>query len=147
MSPEPVPAAEIEDELEVVDEGIDEVSEMLAVHSIVSEERHGEIIEGVEQCRESLQAIESQLQQSPASPSMELLLERTAQIAERLTNLETEVRSLRQSPTSAPSSSPQLPPSELPNPEDAGVLPVQRPTEVEPRNRPPLRKKNRFRLI
>lgn len=137
--------AAAEDVIDEIDNGIDDLEEMLAVHSIVSEERHEEILGGVAECRESLTVIQNQLQ-SPTnqSPSMELLLERTQAIMERLTALETEIRSLRPSPNPAPSSNPEQPPSEPQSPEDAAALPAAKPEEEAVR---PPSKRKRFRLI
>lgn len=151
--PPVVPAEPVVSALDDVDDEIDDLSEMLALHSIVSEERHQEICEGVDLCRESLGQLQTQVQQLGAeSPTLALILERISETAARLTTLEAEVRELRsQSPAPSPSQTPGPSLTQQPStlgspssqsPESAAVLPVQEPQA--PAVRP---KARRFRVI
>lgn len=136
------PAAVIEEEIGEEEEELDELTEMLAVHSIVSEERHDEIITGVDSCRENLATITTQLQTLGAeNPSILLLLERVSAMEGKLEAITAQLQAL------AVSSNPQPSPSENPQPrppESAAVLPAVEPEEAAP---PAPSRKRKFRRI
>jgi hypothetical protein len=130
----PSPAEElISEELEIEAEEIDDLSEQLAVHSLMSEERHTEIISGVTTCQENLAQIAQQVQQissqtaaAAESPSLTLILERLGEIQSRLSTLQKKVDGLNPSQTVPASLTLQPSQSETP-PEGAAVLPVAEP--------------------
>jgi len=118
-------AAEIEEALEL-NEDVDEVSEQLAVHQIISEERHDEIIEGVNICQERLEALSTRLQtleqnqsgvQQTDSPVLSQILQQVTEIRTRQETLEQNLRSLLDSKPSNPQQSPSV----VPNPEPGAV--------------------------
>ena len=88
MEPEaPIEAPPIEAVEEEVEE-IDEIAEQLAVLGIVTEERHTEILQEVQSCRNQLESL-SRTEQ-PENPML-------TQIAESLIQLRAELESLKSS--------------------------------------------------
>lgn len=68
-------------------EEIDELSEQLAVHSIISEERHDEILERVDQCRTELERLSANGLTTAESPMLIQMVTQLAEIRAELTNL------------------------------------------------------------
>jgi hypothetical protein len=134
----PSEAAVIEDEVSIVEDEVDELQEALAVHSIMSEERHKEIIEGVQSCRESLEQIQNRLPETPGeSPVLNRILEELTLIQTRLTTIETEARESRNRlAPNTPESIPQPSPSpNSPNPQNESVVDPARETPAIPKRK------------
>lgn len=99
----PAPAAEeLEAATEELSDDIDDLSEQVALDSILDEERHDEIVEVLTECRERLDQLTTQ-SQTGESPALH-------RIAEDLTEVRRELAELRHSltnsqPTPKPSGS------------------------------------------
>jgi archaellum component FlaC len=132
---EPVIAAVQED----IDD-VDELSEQLAAHSIMSEERHDEILERVDQCQSRLEQLSTELQKLRTSETAESPV--LSQIQAALESLRTEVASLKSS-MDMRLSSPIQPVSEIPVEEPEPVALIEEPRPEEP----PAPKPKRFRKL
>jgi DNA repair exonuclease SbcCD ATPase subunit len=106
LEPPPAVAEEVIAAEEETEE-IDELSEQLAVHSIMSEERHDQIIGEVRECQTRLEALSSRLEanQNPDSPALH-------QILQQVSELRAEMATLKSSLDSTPSN--QIPPESTP---------------------------------
>lgn len=94
------------DAIETEADEIDEVSEALAVHGIISEKRHEQILEEVDECKTRLDQL---LTKEPTAESPTLTM-----ILERLIQIQTELAVLKESVKATSDSSPSnTPPSEL----------------------------------
>lgn len=112
--PAPVPAVAVEAEVEDAEEqaeDIDELAEQLAVHQIISEERHQEILEEVGRCEEGLERIRNQQQSmnQTESPAAQATLTELTLLRERMDRIEatlTQLAASRGLPPSTPTPSP-----------------------------------------
>jgi hypothetical protein len=85
LNADPPEEAIIEDIEEAVDD-IDELSEQLAVHSIISEERHDEILARVDECNQTIQILSSQANQAE-NPILTQLLNQMIELRTELASL------------------------------------------------------------
>jgi hypothetical protein len=107
-APTPPLAPVIEEvELEEEAENIDELAEQLAVHQIISEERHQEILEEVAQCRDGLRELRERNQIPTESPAYQAMLTQMTLLLERLDRM--AAASPPQSPERPPSNRTPLP--------------------------------------
>jgi len=122
MPDEPLEAEAIleeAEEIEEVAEDIDELSEQLAVHAIISEERHEEILGEVAECRSQMESLLSRMeQQAPAtaaeSPVLAQVSEQMTSLLSRMEALEAKLAALSKdslNPTPSPSVTPEAPAS------------------------------------
>jgi hypothetical protein len=134
---------EIVEDISDTEDDIDELAEALAVHSIISEERHDEILERVDECRNRLEVL------LPMTQAENPLL---SQILSEMTAIRAELMSLKSSMGTRPN---HPPPNESPseeqraeNPEEPNQAPsIAEPSVAreEPEAQPaPKAKKNRF---
>jgi hypothetical protein len=133
-----------EEEVEQIGDDVDEVAEALAVHSIVSEERHDEILVRVESCQLQLEALSSRME--ALSPSMENPI--LARLLETVSELKGQIESLRSSVDSKLITPPPIQRESIPpiNPSsEEGENPEAR-TE-SPEAEPPAPKKKRVRVL
>lgn len=135
-------SSDIADAIEDTDDEIDEVAEQLAAHSILSDARHEEILEGIDECRTKLLTIAEQAQ-TAESP---LLTQLTAQIAE----INAQVLSLKQSMDTM-LSRPQPNVSQIPAVTEApaeidteNLTDVQQPVDAQPEETQQTRKRKVF---
>lgn len=106
--PASVVAAAIEEEAESIEEqveDVDELAEQLAVHQIISEERHQEILEEVGRCEEGLERIRSQQQSmtQTESPAAQATLTELTLLRERMDRIEATLNQLAASQGHQPS--------------------------------------------
>lgn len=145
-----MPDEEGELELETADlsEEVDEVAEALAVQSIENEERHEEIISGVQECQGRLETIQNL--STAENPQIAQIQREQAEIRSRLDQIWEALQSLRNPPPApSPSPSPNPPPS---NPEPSPSEPPpsgpgEGPPALEPPAPPPPPKKRKLRRI
>ena len=112
LNADPVEDAVLSDIDETI-EDIDELSEQLAVHSIISEERHDEILARVDECNQTIQTLSSQVTQGE-SPILTQLLNQMIELRTELSVMKSSMDS-RLNQVRSPN------PSETPEPETALV--------------------------
>ena len=141
LNPDPPDADDIVDDIEEATEDIDELSEQLAVHSIISEERHDEILARVDECNQTIQTLSSQVTQGE-SPILTQLLNQMIELRTELSVLKSSMDSrLNRDRTPNPSetSEPETP-LENPAEQNREKSTVERSEENAEQKRP----KNRF---
>jgi hypothetical protein len=126
---------------------VQHVAEELAVHSVISEERHEEILEEQNQCLLRLDQLSTELKTENSQLRADLIQEVTA-IAEVLRNLKEEMRSLKESraiPPSLPLNGP-IPEPEAQPQSDADGRPEPKIEEQPPAPPHPPEPKKRRRI-
>jgi hypothetical protein len=136
LNADPVEEAIVEDIEEATDD-IDELSEALAVHSIISEERHDEILERVDECRTQLATLSSV--PTAENPILTQLLNQMIELRTELATLKSSME-LRSNP--APTQNESETPTPVENPEETRTEPS--PKEEAENPVPEVKKKNRF---
>ena len=136
--PTPDPVEEVE---EVTDE-IEDVSEQLALHSIISEERHNEILERVDECRNRLEQLSA-----TESPSVAALQAEVQTLRSEMIELKSLLVSM--SKNLQPRESTPEPVTELEEPKPGESTDEPKPEETETPEEtapkpPEPKKKNRF---
>lgn len=133
-TPAPAVAPPVEEEAEAIEEqaeDVDELAEQLAVHQIISEERHEEILSEVNQCREELGRLRDQQQSTmqTESPAAQATLTELTLLRERMDRIEASLTALLASqghqpsiPIPSLSAQPETPPS--PASLEAPIAPV-----------------------
>lgn len=96
LNADPPDADDIIDDIEEATEDIDELSEQLAVHSIISEERHDEILARVDECNQTIQTLSSQVTQGE-SPILTQLLNQMIETRAELATLRSSLIALTES--------------------------------------------------
>jgi hypothetical protein len=110
---------------------VQHVAEELAVHSVISEERHDEILEETDNVCKRLDQLSAEMKTRDENLNQALVAEVTA-IAVKLEAMKVELQNLKQSQATPPSlPSNGLTPEPIPLPSGAGVLPEPR-IEVVP---------------
>ena len=136
-----------EEEVEQIGDDVDEVAEALAVHSIISEERHDEILERVEICQSRLEVLSTQVQAiSPSSaenPTLARILEQLGELKGRVESLQSLQSSMDLKPIVL------IPPESIPSPPPSAEEenPDQKTESPEAEELPPAPKKKRFRVL
>lgn len=109
------------DEIEDAAEDIDELTETLMAHSILSEERHEQILERVDECLTQVRELSSTTT-SAESPILQQVLSEVLSVRSELTSLKSETnQALSDLRARIPNESPTLP-TESPESEDVGDL-------------------------
>jgi hypothetical protein len=128
-----------EEQAEEITEEIDELSEQVALDSILSEERHDEVMEGLEVCQQRLERLTNETGENP-------------QVARELGELRQEVIALRQAISSitpltqTPSNSPNQNGGERDAREGQTMKPTSENGGEEPKP-PAVPKRPRFRRV
>ena len=146
LNTDPPDADDIVEDIEEATEDIDELSEQLAVHSIISEERHDEILARVDECNQTIQTLSSQVTQGE-SPILTQLLNQMIELRTELATLKENTKSLMDSRSNqdrTPNPSSEVTPEPVienpaePNQEKSTVERSEENAEAKPRP------KNRF---
>lgn len=112
-----------EAQIEEVEEEIDELSEQVALDSILSEERHDEVMEGLEECRQRLERLTTEGQ----NPQLEAIQAELREMRQMLHEVRTELQTY----SSTRPSNPTFSSSPNPNGEARGAHegPTTKPTK------------------
>lgn len=144
--------APVVDAIEIEAEEIDEVSEALAVMGIISEERHNQLLEEVNQCRDLVVSLSTKVQ-TEESPTLTMILERLMQIQIELADLK---KSMKPSSDSNPSNTLPSesaiviapPPEVIPNPDEPKAEEsMVEPSGVDAEPPKPEAKKKKYRVL
>jgi hypothetical protein len=124
----PIVVTDNDESPDEIEDDIDELAEALAVHSIISEERHDEILERVDECRMQLESLSTT--GTAESPLLTQIMSQLVEIRAELMNLKSSMDSRPNRPQEQPSESP----TEEPVSEE-GVLPEAETTPPKPQRR------------
>lgn len=129
---------------EIID--IDEAVAAVQAEALLSAERHGELMERLNECQNRMDQLSSRLEAASSSQAESPLL---SQILTQLTEMRAEVETLKSGLEKMREPSIQTPPSESTPPQEPPVEPVQEESTVEPeRERPAATPKpKKFRLL
>lgn len=135
------PSPEVIDELiDETDEDINELQEALAVHSIMSEQRHEEILEGIEECQTRLETL-SATAQTAESPILTQVLNQLVELRAEIATIRASMDSLSERPI--PTESHQL----IPENENAADQPAVVIESAEPEAQPEATPKKQRRIF
>lgn len=103
----------VESQLENVNDDVDEIAESVAVLSIVTEERHAEILEEINQCRNQLENLSTicQAQSTAENPLLAQMMAEIQRLAAQLESLKSSMDSMQSSPRLSPSIEPEPAPA------------------------------------